>query len=357
MAVDIFAPIIGGIRPGLFVSSNFLPGSPGLHLSGEPADRERIRRPELPWPAQRSEQAARRILVPDAVPGHRQRLHALPAEHRIAVRRTVDGCSSCSTAPSRKGRLLMKRDRTLLNVGIFTVAMLSGGGDAGGGVRRVPIRLGAARITPRSPTLRDSRPARTCVSPVFRSVGRARSSSTRTTPSTSRSTSTSATSSTRRRVRWSATRTWSATATSKSPPAQANCASSRRAAPSRGRTPSPRSTSTRCSADCGRCSRASTAQKINEVSNAVMELLQGQGGALSNLLSTTGAFTQNLAARDQLIGDVINNLNTVLGHGRRQGRAVQRQRRPTSEADHRPGAGPRSDRRRDSAAGVGRPTT
>jgi phospholipid/cholesterol/gamma-HCH transport system substrate-binding protein len=53
--------------------------------------------------------------------------------------------------------------------------------------------------------------------------------------------------------------------------------------------------------------------KINEVSSAVMELLQGQGGALSNLLSTTGAFTQNLAARDQLIGDVINNLNTVLG--------------------------------------------
>jgi phospholipid/cholesterol/gamma-HCH transport system substrate-binding protein len=44
-----------------------------------------------------------------------------------------------------------------------------------------------------------------------------------------------------------------------------------------------------------------------------MELLQGQGGALSTLLSTTGAFTQNLAARDQLIGDVITNLNTVLG--------------------------------------------
>jgi phospholipid/cholesterol/gamma-HCH transport system substrate-binding protein len=53
--------------------------------------------------------------------------------------------------------------------------------------------------------------------------------------------------------------------------------------------------------------------KINEVSSAVMELLQGQGGALSNLLATTSAFTQNLAARDQLIGDVITNLNTVLG--------------------------------------------
>jgi phospholipid/cholesterol/gamma-HCH transport system substrate-binding protein len=30
-------------------------------------------------------------------------------------------------------------------------------------------------------------------------------------------------------------------------------------------------------------------------------------------LASTGSFSQNLAARDQLIGDVINNLNTVLG--------------------------------------------
>ena len=53
--------------------------------------------------------------------------------------------------------------------------------------------------------------------------------------------------------------------------------------------------------------------KINEVSNAVIELLQGDGGPLSELLSSTGSFTQTLAARDQLIGDVITNLNTVLG--------------------------------------------
>jgi phospholipid/cholesterol/gamma-HCH transport system substrate-binding protein len=53
--------------------------------------------------------------------------------------------------------------------------------------------------------------------------------------------------------------------------------------------------------------------KVNEVSNAIIELLQGQGGAVSNLLASTGSFTQNLANRDQLIGDVINNLNTVLG--------------------------------------------
>ena len=53
--------------------------------------------------------------------------------------------------------------------------------------------------------------------------------------------------------------------------------------------------------------------KVNEISNAIIEMLQGQGGALANMLTSTSAFTQNLAARDQLIGDVITNLNTVLG--------------------------------------------
>jgi phospholipid/cholesterol/gamma-HCH transport system substrate-binding protein len=54
------------------------------------------------------------------------------------------------------------------------------------------------------------------------------------------------------------------------------------------------------------------ASKVNEISSAVIELLQGQGGALSNMLSSTDAFTHDLAARDQLVGDVITNLNTVL---------------------------------------------
>ncbi|WP_422744557.1 MCE family protein [Mycobacterium sp. WMMD1722] len=53
--------------------------------------------------------------------------------------------------------------------------------------------------------------------------------------------------------------------------------------------------------------------KINEISGAVIEMLQGKGGALANMLASTSSFSQNLAARDQLIGDVINNLNTVLG--------------------------------------------
>jgi phospholipid/cholesterol/gamma-HCH transport system substrate-binding protein len=53
--------------------------------------------------------------------------------------------------------------------------------------------------------------------------------------------------------------------------------------------------------------------KVNELSNAVIEMLQGQGGALANMLASTSSFSQNLASRDQLIGEVINNLNTVLG--------------------------------------------
>jgi phospholipid/cholesterol/gamma-HCH transport system substrate-binding protein len=55
------------------------------------------------------------------------------------------------------------------------------------------------------------------------------------------------------------------------------------------------------------------ADKVNTISSYVIELLQGQGGALSNLLADTNAFGSALGARDHAIGDVINNLNTVLG--------------------------------------------
>jgi phospholipid/cholesterol/gamma-HCH transport system substrate-binding protein len=55
------------------------------------------------------------------------------------------------------------------------------------------------------------------------------------------------------------------------------------------------------------------ADKVNTISGAVIELLQGQGGALSNVLADTSAFSTALGQRDQLIGDAITNLNTVLG--------------------------------------------
>ena len=54
------------------------------------------------------------------------------------------------------------------------------------------------------------------------------------------------------------------------------------------------------------------ATKVNTISSYVIELLQGQGGALSNLLADTNAFGSTLGARDQAIGAVIDNLNAVL---------------------------------------------
>jgi len=53
--------------------------------------------------------------------------------------------------------------------------------------------------------------------------------------------------------------------------------------------------------------------KVNEISGAIIELLQGNDGALSQMLASTSAFSRSLAARDELIGDVVTNLNTVLG--------------------------------------------
>ncbi|MBS9534464.1 MCE family protein [Mycobacterium sp. M1] len=52
--------------------------------------------------------------------------------------------------------------------------------------------------------------------------------------------------------------------------------------------------------------------KVNQISGAIIEMLQGQGGALSQMLASTDSFTHTLASHDQLIGDVVNNLNTVL---------------------------------------------
>jgi phospholipid/cholesterol/gamma-HCH transport system substrate-binding protein len=45
----------------------------------------------------------------------------------------------------------------------------------------------------------------------------------------------------------------------------------------------------------------------------LISALQGQGGTINSFLSQTAALTTTLANRDQLIGDVIVNLNTVLG--------------------------------------------
>lgn len=53
--------------------------------------------------------------------------------------------------------------------------------------------------------------------------------------------------------------------------------------------------------------------QINSVATELVNVLQGQGGTIENLLQRVASLTSTLGDRDQLIGDVINNLNTVLG--------------------------------------------
>ena len=59
--------------------------------------------------------------------------------------------------------------------------------------------------------------------------------------------------------------------------------------------------------------RALDPDQVNALSSQLIAAFQGQGGTISSFLSQTAAVTNTLADRDQLIGEVITNLNTVLG--------------------------------------------
>jgi phospholipid/cholesterol/gamma-HCH transport system substrate-binding protein len=54
------------------------------------------------------------------------------------------------------------------------------------------------------------------------------------------------------------------------------------------------------------------ADQINKLSTAIIQTLQGEGGSLQTLFNLVGDLTNHLADRDKLIGDVINNLSSVL---------------------------------------------
>jgi phospholipid/cholesterol/gamma-HCH transport system substrate-binding protein len=53
---------------------------------------------------------------------------------------------------------------------------------------------------------------------------------------------------------------------------------------------------------------------LNKLSYEIVQVFQGEGGTLEGLLAHTASVTQTLAARDQVIGDLIDNLNEVLDH-------------------------------------------
>jgi phospholipid/cholesterol/gamma-HCH transport system substrate-binding protein len=52
---------------------------------------------------------------------------------------------------------------------------------------------------------------------------------------------------------------------------------------------------------------------VNALSGQLIQALQGQGGTINSFLAQTAALTSTLADRDQLIGETIISLNTVLG--------------------------------------------
>jgi virulence factor Mce family protein len=53
-------------------------------------------------------------------------------------------------------------------------------------------------------------------------------------------------------------------------------------------------------------------QQVNQLSFEIVQVLQGQGGTVQSLLASTSSLTNTLADRDEVIGQVINNLNGVL---------------------------------------------
>src|SRR3954452_21426278 len=53
--------------------------------------------------------------------------------------------------------------------------------------------------------------------------------------------------------------------------------------------------------------------QVNALSGQLIAAFQGQGGTIGSFLNQTAALTNTLADRDQLIGEVIVNLNSVLG--------------------------------------------
>lgn len=52
--------------------------------------------------------------------------------------------------------------------------------------------------------------------------------------------------------------------------------------------------------------------EVNALSSEIVQVLQGEGGTVESLLTHTASLTSTLASRDQVIGEVITNLNTVL---------------------------------------------
>lgn len=53
-------------------------------------------------------------------------------------------------------------------------------------------------------------------------------------------------------------------------------------------------------------------EDVNKLANDLIQVLQGEGGTIDSVLSHTASLASTIASKDQVIGQVIDNLNTVL---------------------------------------------
>ncbi|MFC9327637.1 MCE family protein [Kitasatospora sp. NPDC057015] len=51
---------------------------------------------------------------------------------------------------------------------------------------------------------------------------------------------------------------------------------------------------------------------VNQLAGEIVQVLQGEGGTVDSLLRTMGSLTGTLAGKDQVIGEVVDHLNTVI---------------------------------------------
>src|SRR6202041_2882889 len=58
--------------------------------------------------------------------------------------------------------------------------------------------------------------------------------------------------------------------------------------------------------------RALDPDKVNTIAASLITVFQGQGGTINDILDQTAQLTSHIAERDQAIGEVVKNLNTVL---------------------------------------------
>ncbi len=58
---------------------------------------------------------------------------------------------------------------------------------------------------------------------------------------------------------------------------------------------------------------ALTPQQVNDLTASIIQIFQGESGTVASLVTQTASLTENLAQRQELIGQVIDNLSSVAG--------------------------------------------